>query len=286
MYILDGRIRFSPNARSLSSCSGDQQNFLTKNETGLLEALISGTIAKEELIDQVWGVRGVIVTDSSYYKTLHTLRARLQSFGMPEIGIKTIHRVGAALSCAVAPLDEQHLAPLDVDIDSNNSIIPDSSDVVPAPSLPAKPPAVKSLPVASPVVEKNEQENTVYACEQLIGQPEIMQLLQKHAGTTEILRLSWLILLVASIVIFFLPHPGKYQQGEPIKLKEFVGHRFHVEPGDSLSGVALREKIQFSLPDKGISDDVFNVEKSSPFLISCQRFVESQHLICKNHLLV
>lgn len=54
------------------------------------------------MIKQVWGARGVIVTESSYYKTLHTLRARLQVFGLTDGGIKTIPRVGAVLRCTVS----------------------------------------------------------------------------------------------------------------------------------------------------------------------------------------
>lgn len=47
---------------------------LGSNESDFLLALIDGVSDKELLISRVWGERGLVVSDGSYYKTLHTLR--------------------------------------------------------------------------------------------------------------------------------------------------------------------------------------------------------------------
>lgn len=73
------------------------QTTLTSNEGHLLLALIEGVTDKEDLISRVWGDRGLIVSDSSYYKALHTLRHYLSEVGLDRSTLKTLPRRGVVL---------------------------------------------------------------------------------------------------------------------------------------------------------------------------------------------
>ncbi len=69
---------------------------LGSNESDFLLALIDGVSDKELLISRVWGERGLVVSDGSYYKTLHTLRTHFAVIGLSRHAIKTLPRRGAS----------------------------------------------------------------------------------------------------------------------------------------------------------------------------------------------
>lgn len=74
---------------------------LGSNESDLLLALIAGVTDKEQLISRVWGDRGLVISDSSYYKTLHMLRAHFADVGLPRDSLKTLPRRGVVLLCEI-----------------------------------------------------------------------------------------------------------------------------------------------------------------------------------------
>jgi DNA-binding winged helix-turn-helix (wHTH) protein len=74
---------------------------LGSNESDLLLALIAGVTDKEELISRVWGERGLVISDSSYYKTLHMLRTHFADVGLPRDSLKTLPRRGVVLLCEI-----------------------------------------------------------------------------------------------------------------------------------------------------------------------------------------
>jgi DNA-binding winged helix-turn-helix (wHTH) protein len=74
---------------------------LGSNESDLLLALIAGVTDKEQLISRVWGERGLVISDSSYYKTLHMLRAHFADVGLPRDSLKTLPRRGVVLLCEI-----------------------------------------------------------------------------------------------------------------------------------------------------------------------------------------
>lgn len=78
-------------------CHPPLHTTLTSNEGHLLLALIEGVTDKEDLISRVWGDRGLIVSDSSYYKALHTLRHYLSEVGLDRSILKTLPRRGVVL---------------------------------------------------------------------------------------------------------------------------------------------------------------------------------------------
>ncbi len=74
---------------------------LGSNESDLLLALIAGVTDKEQLIARVWGERGLVISDSSYYKTLHMLRTHFADVGLPRDSLKTLPRRGVVLLCEI-----------------------------------------------------------------------------------------------------------------------------------------------------------------------------------------
>lgn len=76
---------------------------LSSNEGDLLLALIEGVEGKEKIIERVWGARGLVVSDSSYYKSLHILRTHLSVIGFGRSALKTLPRRGAVLMCKIVP---------------------------------------------------------------------------------------------------------------------------------------------------------------------------------------
>ncbi len=74
---------------------------LGSNESDMLLALIAGITDKEAIISQVWGGRGLVVSDSSYYKTVHALRSKLVDVGVPRDSLKTLPKRGLILLCEI-----------------------------------------------------------------------------------------------------------------------------------------------------------------------------------------
>ena len=72
---------------------------LGSNEGNMLLALIEGVTDKEALISRVWGERGLVVSDSSYYKTVHALRSKLVEVGLPRESLRTLPKRGLILLC-------------------------------------------------------------------------------------------------------------------------------------------------------------------------------------------
>ena len=88
-------------AEKMSLTRAQRSVCLGSNESDLLLALIAGVTDKEQLISRVWGERGLVISDSSYYKTLHLLRAHLADVGLPRDSLKTLPRRGVVLLCEI-----------------------------------------------------------------------------------------------------------------------------------------------------------------------------------------
>lgn len=69
---------------------------LSENENCLLKMLLIKTRSKKEVMAEVWEGRGVIVTDSSYYKLVRQLRQSFKNAGIDEDVIITLPRIGIA----------------------------------------------------------------------------------------------------------------------------------------------------------------------------------------------
>jgi len=105
---------------------------LGSNESDMLLALIAGITDKEAIIARVWGGRGLVVSDSSYYKTVHALRSKLVDIGVPRDSLKTLPKRGLILLCEITlisadPAVERNM-PLHTAPDSAGASVVDSED--------------------------------------------------------------------------------------------------------------------------------------------------------------
>nr|WP_256579957.1 DNA-binding protein [Pseudomonas sp. Irchel s3h9] len=94
-------------AEKMTLSRSGQSALLGSNEGDLLLALIAGVTDKEQLISRVWGERGLVISDSSYYKTLHMLRAHFADVGLPRDSLKTLPRRGVVLLCEIRLLSPE-----------------------------------------------------------------------------------------------------------------------------------------------------------------------------------
>ncbi|MBS3050425.1 winged helix-turn-helix domain-containing protein [Enterobacter mori] len=94
--LLSGSVIFSPLKRTLT---GEQTIAkLTENEACLLKMLLEKTCSKREVMSEIWEKRGVIVTESSYYKLVRQLRKSFVSAGLDDSLIMTLPRIGISYS--------------------------------------------------------------------------------------------------------------------------------------------------------------------------------------------
>ena len=71
--------------------------YLTSNENQLLNLLSNEVYKKEVIIKEIWGRKGIVVSDSSYHQLIKMLRRKLKRSGLPTDIIKTIRGYGIIL---------------------------------------------------------------------------------------------------------------------------------------------------------------------------------------------
>lgn len=80
--------------RSMRAVTSSMEIEVNENEYSFLILLAKKTtISKEEVVNAVWGCRGIMVTDSSYYQLVHSLRKKLILIGIAGV-LKTLPRRG------------------------------------------------------------------------------------------------------------------------------------------------------------------------------------------------
>ncbi|WP_050323417.1 winged helix-turn-helix domain-containing protein [Yersinia enterocolitica] len=67
---------------------------LSESESCLLKMLLEKTCSKREVMYAIWEKRGVIVTESSYYKLVRQLRCSFKKANLDETLIATLPRIG------------------------------------------------------------------------------------------------------------------------------------------------------------------------------------------------
>ncbi|WP_145932190.1 winged helix-turn-helix domain-containing protein [Yersinia bercovieri] len=90
--ILCEEVTFNPLQRTLTR-EGNVIS-LSESESCLLKMLLAKTCSKREVMYAVWEKRGVIVTESSYYKLVRQLRSSFKKASLDESLITTLPRIG------------------------------------------------------------------------------------------------------------------------------------------------------------------------------------------------
>jgi len=101
-----GDIAIDTQTRVLVNLADRAQKYLSCNEFQLLLLLVEGTQTKEALIERIWGGRGIVVTDASYYQLVTRLRHSFEAVGLARNRIRTIPRYGLELVRQPAPATE------------------------------------------------------------------------------------------------------------------------------------------------------------------------------------
>lgn len=96
LIILSDNVIFNPLKRTLSQA--DTTVTLSENETCLLKMLLKKTCSKREVMHEIWEKRGVIVTESSYYKLVRQLRTSFKQASLDASLITTLPRIGILYS--------------------------------------------------------------------------------------------------------------------------------------------------------------------------------------------
>lgn len=110
-YLIDKRVILDCERMTLS-CAGESIT-ISESERSLLIAFHEGLFKKDDLINYVWGRKGVVVTDASYYKLINQLRGSFDKIGLKGASVVTRPRVGVLLSVSIEPLsDEAQNTPL------------------------------------------------------------------------------------------------------------------------------------------------------------------------------
>lgn len=92
-FLLDNGVKFVPEKRFLISVSGNSVN-LSENSYRFLILLLEGENDKQKIINQIWHEQRGVVSDSSYYGQIYTLRKSFELVGLSSSLIKTIPRRG------------------------------------------------------------------------------------------------------------------------------------------------------------------------------------------------
>lgn len=95
VYAMDGRLTHRSSGLHLA---------LNDSERRLLEALmVARTLSKDQVLERVWRAKGIVVSDSSYYKLVSTLRRKLRTVAGEQEFIRVIPRLGLELCCSMTP---------------------------------------------------------------------------------------------------------------------------------------------------------------------------------------
>lgn len=92
-FLLDNGVKFIPEKRFLISVSGNVVS-LSENSYRFLLLLLEGENDKQKIINQIWREQRGVVSDSSYYGQIYTLRKSFELVGLSSSLIKTIPRRG------------------------------------------------------------------------------------------------------------------------------------------------------------------------------------------------
>ncbi|ELW3333418.1 response regulator [Salmonella enterica] len=97
--IIDNKIVLDVERITLSS--GDETIKISESECNLLLCFYQGLFKKDDLISNIWGRKGVVVSNASYYKLVNQLRGSFETIGLPSSTIVTRPKVGVTLSVTI-----------------------------------------------------------------------------------------------------------------------------------------------------------------------------------------
>ncbi len=257
-------------------CSGQLEVIITSNEGHLLLALIEGITEKEALISRVWGDRGLVVSDSSYYKAIHTLRHYFSEVGLGRDALKTLPRRGVVLLIEIQirkRLDNTSTHAMLDNIEPEKKNIETSNT---------------PLPTTPSLLESSQ--NFV---------PSHLSTGPSTITTTNLNKLKgeWSLKFIYSLLAFFgVAAPLYYfyiilSKPQPLEdwhiLWQSPHAKLYVEYGDNTNKDKITSLAREFGPYNVISETNFYIRKPiSELLISCDKLQSHGEALCKNYLLI
>lgn len=100
-FIIEDTLRFYPDSHSFYNIRTQEVVSILSTASGCLRLLIEeqgGLLTKEQLIEQVWGKRGIVISPNTFYQTMLSLRRGLENAGMQNTIISTHYGKGVTIS--------------------------------------------------------------------------------------------------------------------------------------------------------------------------------------------
>lgn len=248
-------------------------------------ALIEGATDKEDLISRVWGDRGLIVSDSSYYKALHTLRHYLSEVGLDRSILKTLPRRGVVLLLKIEKVSgetssDDAPAPIEHDINVHEpDIVSSAHEAVPSPvHTPFESPARQDFHLA------DIPDTPAVHADMINTSPESS--IRRHLHRT---AYALILLLGAALPLYY----AYITFTRPVELEEWRvlwqsgNTQLHVELGEKSSKDDILASLSVFNASVGTTGVNYYVKKTlSELLISCEKPDSKGEALCTNYLII
>ena len=100
-FTIEETLRFCPEKNTLYNISTQEGVSILSTASGCFRLLIEeqgNILTKEQLIEQVWGTRGIVISHNTFYQTMLNLRRGLENAGMQNDIISTHYGKGVSIS--------------------------------------------------------------------------------------------------------------------------------------------------------------------------------------------
>ncbi|CBG89670.1 winged helix-turn-helix domain-containing protein [Citrobacter rodentium] len=135
-YLIDDRVIFDCERMTLSR--SEETVTLSEAERNLLLAFYQGLFKKDELIAWVWGRKGVVVSDASYYKLLNQLRNSFTRIGLESSSLVTRPKVGVELVVPITLIEPDSGQKTDDLAAESQPVTPDATQPAASSNAPLK----------------------------------------------------------------------------------------------------------------------------------------------------
>ncbi|WP_431623894.1 winged helix-turn-helix domain-containing protein [Enterobacter bugandensis] len=100
-FTIEGTLRFCPENNTLYNINTQEEVNILSTASGCFRLLIEeqgNILTKEQLIEEVWGKRGIVISHNTFYQTMLNLRRGLENAGMQNDIISTHYGKGVSIS--------------------------------------------------------------------------------------------------------------------------------------------------------------------------------------------
>ncbi|WP_273908113.1 winged helix-turn-helix domain-containing protein [Enterobacter bugandensis] len=110
-FTVEETLRFCPEKNTLYNISTQEGVSILSTASGCFRLLIEeqgNILTKEQLIEQVWGTRGIVISHNTFYQTMLNLRRGLENAGMQNDIISTHYGKGVSISKNIKILSSRY----------------------------------------------------------------------------------------------------------------------------------------------------------------------------------